>query len=135
MQKDVEGITHYRVTVTDEDGTNQYSELVEVHDDVGPVYETTFPMNDGTYTFAVDAGYVDGGDRFYALSDKAQVEFEIPDDYRTYQQNGNSVVALLGDIVDKVDGEGDDFDAFYDSDWDYDGLDEEQHRGDWTGGL
>ena len=43
-------------------------------------------MNDGTYTFAVDAGYVDGGGRFYALSDKAQVEFDIPDDYRTYQQ-------------------------------------------------
>ena len=51
---------------------------------VGPdVYEATFPLNDGIYTFAVDAGYVDGSGRFYALSDKAQVEFDIPDDYRT----------------------------------------------------
>ena len=120
---DVVGITHYRVTVTDEDGTNQYTERVEVFgSDEPPVYEATFPMNDGTYTFAVDAGYVDGN-RFYALSDKAQVEFEIPDDYRTYQQSRNSVHALLDDIVVKVNGE-DDFDPFYDSDWDYDGLDE-----------
>ena len=29
----------------------------------------------------------------------------------------------------------DDFDAFYDSDWDYDGLDENKHSGDCTGGL
>ena len=53
--------------------------------EVGDVYEATFTLNDGTYTFAVDAGYVDGG-RFYALSDKAQVEFDIPDDYRRYNQ-------------------------------------------------
>ena len=76
-------------------------------------------LNDGTYTFAVDAGYVDGGGRFYALSDKAQFEFDIPDDYRTYQQARVVALALLEDIVDKVDGEEDDFDAFYDSDWDY----------------
>ena len=120
----VVGITHYRVTVTDEDGTNQYNEAIEVYDGrVPPVYEATFPMNDGTYTFAVDAGYVDGN-RFYALSDKAQFEFDIPDDYRTYQQGQVSVLALLDDILGKVDGEGDDFDAFYDSDWDYDGLNE-----------
>ena len=120
---DVVGITHYRVTVTDEDGTNQYTETVKVIETDEPVYEATFPMNDGTYTFAVDAGYVDGK-RFYALSDRAQVEFEIPDDYRTYQQSQNSVHALLDDIVGKVDGVGDDFDGFYDSVWDYEGLDE-----------
>jgi hypothetical protein len=119
--KGVVGITHYRVTVTDEDGTNQYNDTIEVHS--GPVYEATFPMNDGTYTFAVDAGYLDGK-RFYALSDKAQVEFDIPDDYRTYQQDRIVALALLDDIVGKVDGTEDDFDAFYDSDWDYDGLDE-----------
>ena len=28
-------------------------------------------------------------------------------------------LALLDDIVDKVDGEDEDFDAFYGSDWDY----------------
>ena len=120
----VVGITHYRVTVTDEDGTNEYNDKIEVvSGDVAAVYEATFTLNDGTYTFAVDAGYVDDGNRFYALSDRAQVEFDIPDDYRTYQQDRVVALALLDDIVDKVDGEGDDFDAFYDSDWEYDGLD------------
>ena len=46
-------------------------------------------MNDGTYTFAVDAGYMLMATDFYALSDKAQFEFDIPDDYRTYQQGQN----------------------------------------------
>ena len=118
---DVVGITHYRVTVTDEDGTNEYTDEIDVHG--GPVYEATFTLNDGTYTFAVDAGYLDGN-RFYALSDKAQVEFDIPDDYRTYQQDRVVALALLDDIVGKVDGEADDFDAFYDSDWNYDDLNE-----------
>ena len=123
-EKTVVGITHYRVTVTDEDGTNQYNDTIGVHS--GPVYEATFPMNDGTYTFAVDAGYVDGGNRFYALSDKAQVEFDIPDDYRTYQQDRIVALALLDDIVKKVEGTGDDFDAFYGSEWNYKDLDEDK---------
>ena len=120
---DVVGITHYRVTVTDEDGTNEYNDRIKVHD--GPVYEATFTLNDGTYTFAVDAGYMDGK-RFYALSDKSQVEFDIPDDYRTYQQDRVVALALLDDIVDKVKGEDEDFDAFYDSDWDYGSLNEDK---------
>ncbi len=66
----------------------------------------------------MDAGYVDGG-RFYALSDKAQVEFDIPDDYRRYNQSATVALALLDDIVGEVDGNEDDFDAFYDSDWNY----------------
>ncbi len=119
---DVVGIDHYRVTITDDDGTNEYNETIEVHS--GPVYEATFTLNDGKYTFAVDAGYVDGSGRFYALSDKAQFEFDIPDDYRTYQQAEVVALALLDDIVDKVDGEDEDFDAFYGSDWDYNSLDE-----------
>ena len=69
----------------------------------------------------MDAGYVDGG-KFYALSDKAQVEFEIPRDYRKYSQTTVIVNALLDDIVESVYDEGDDFDAFYDSDWNYDGY-------------
>ena len=104
----VVGITHYRVTVTDEDGDTEYVETVEVHSEL--VYAATFPLNDGEYTFAVDAGYVDGG-RFYALSDKAQVEFEIPGDYRRYNQDSEDEFgALLDDILsDDVAGEADAF--------------------------
>ena len=113
------GITHYRVTVTDDNGNTEYVDTVETHSRA--VYEATFPLNDGEYTFAVDAGYVDGG-RFYALSDKAQVEFDIPGDYRRYNQSETVALALLDDIVEEVDGNEDDFDAFYDSDWDYTGY-------------
>ena len=122
--KDVVGITHYRVTVVDEDGDTEYVDTIEVLDDkTEPVYAATFPLNDGEYTFAVDAGYVDGG-RFYALSDKAQVEFEIPGDYRRYNQDSEEVSALLDDIADDVAGEKDAFDAFYGSVWDYTGYDD-----------
>ena len=114
--KNVVGITHYRVTVTDDDGNTEYVDEIETHD--GPVYSAAFNLNDGTYTFAVDAGYVDGG-RFYALSDKAQVEFDIPDDYRKYNQDVDEVDALLDDILETVKGQEDDFDAFYGSDWDF----------------
>ncbi len=108
------GITHYRVTVTDDNGIDEYVEYIETSDDA--VYSAEFNLNDGTYTFAVDAGYVDGG-KFYALSDKAQVEFDIPDDYRRYNQDEDEVEGLLNDIVDMVSGEDEDFDAFCDSDW------------------
>ncbi len=87
----------------------------------GPVYSAAFNLNDGTYTFAVDAGYEDGG-KFYALSDKAQVEFDIPDDYRKWNQDVDEVYALLDDILGTVYEEEDDFDAFYDSDWDFKGY-------------
>ena len=94
-------------------------------------------MNDGTYTFAVDAGYVDGG-KFYALSDRAQVTFNIPRDYTRYNQTASSgdadatpstfrlgeLEALINDILETVNGEEDDFDAFYDSDWNFAGLNE-----------
>ena len=119
---DVVGITHYRVTVTDEYGDTQYTDTLET-DGAGNVYEATFTLNDGTYTFAVDAGFVDGN-RFYALSDKAQVEFDIPSDYTKYNQETEEVISLLDEILEDVDGVEDDFDPFYDSDWDYDGLDE-----------
>ena len=118
--KDV-GISHYRVTVFDENGNTKYSENIETIAAENPFYEAQFNLNDNTYTFAVDAGYVDGG-KFYALSDKAQVEFEIPRDYRKYSQTTVIVNALLDDIVESVYDEADDFDAFYDSDWNYDGY-------------
>jgi hypothetical protein len=114
--KNVVGISHYRVTVTDDDGNTEYVDEIETQD--GPVYSAAFNLNDGTYTFAVDAGYVDGN-RFYALSDKAQVEFDIPDDYRKYNQDVDEVDALLDDILETVKGQEDDFDAFYGSDWDF----------------
>ena len=119
------GISHYRVTVTDDRGNVEYKEMVEVYAEtltpVPDVYSVDFNLNDGTYTFAVDAGYLDGG-KFYPLSDKGQVEFDIPDDYRRYNQDQDEVTGLLDDIVDDVAGEEDDFDAFYDSDWDYNGF-------------
>jgi hypothetical protein len=115
--KNVVGITHYRVTVTDDNGNTEYNENIEVDRDAA-VYSATFNLNDGTYTFAVDAGYEDGG-KFYALSDKAQVEFDIPDDYRKYNQDVDEVDALLDDILETVKGQEDDFDAFYGSDWDF----------------
>ncbi len=120
--EDVVGVTHYRVTVTDEDGDTQYTDTLET-DGAGNVYEATFTMNDGTYIFAVDAGYVDDN-RFYALSDKAQVEFDIPSDYTKYNQETKEVLSLLDEILEDVDGVEDDFEAFYDSDWNYDGLNE-----------
>lgn len=119
------GISHYRVTVTDDRGNVEYREMVAVYaETVSPapdVYSVDFNLNDGTYTFAVDAGYLDDG-KFYPLSDKGQVEFDIPDDYRRYNQDQEEVTGLLDDIVDDVAGEEDDFDAFYDSDWDYNGF-------------
>ncbi len=113
------GLTHYRVTVIDDNGNTEYIETVEISRD--PVYTAEFNLNDGTYTFAVDAGYIDDG-KFYALSDKAQVEFDIPDDYTKWNQTNREVNGLLDDIADTVAGEEDDFDAFYDSDWDYEGF-------------
>ena len=116
------GISHYRVTVTDDRGNVEYREMVEVYaESTSPppdVYSVDFNLNDGTYTFAVDAGYLDDG-KFYPLSDKGQVEFDIPDDYRRYNQDQAEVTGLLDDIVNDVAGEEDDFDAFYDSDWNY----------------
>ena len=96
----------------------------------GPVYSATFNLNDGTYTFAVDAGYEDGG-KFYALSDKAQVEFDIPDDYRKWNQDVDEVDALLDDILGSVYKEEDDFDAFYDSDWNFKGYSDDGKDEDW----
>ena len=116
---DYKGLTHYRVTVTDAEGNIEYIENIEVID--ADVYSAEFNLNDGTYTFALDAGYLDGT-KFYALSDKAQVEFDIPDDYRKYNQDDDEIAGLLDDIADMVAGEADDFDAFYDSLWDYTGY-------------
>ena len=114
---DVKGITHYRVTVFDDTGDTEYKETIETHG--RPVYTAQFTLNDDSYTFAVEAGYEDGGGKFYALSDRAQVEFDIPGDYRKYHQDTEIVNALLNDIFDSVYKEGDDFDAFYDSDWNF----------------
>ena len=41
-------------------------------------------------------------DKFYPLSDKAQVEFDIPDDYNDYNQEPSEIVNLLNSIVDAV---------------------------------
>ena len=128
---DVEGLTHFRVEVTDEDGDTVFTHKIAVTDTdiLGDTYSHEFNLNDGTYTFAVDAGYVDGG-KFYALSDRAQVTFNIPRDYTRYNQKAGTVdttgelEALIDDIVDTVNGEEDDFDAFYDSDWNFAGLNE-----------
>ena len=113
----VKGVTHYRVTVTDEDGNTEYVDEIEVVPSL-EIYEAEFNLNDGTYIFAVDAGYVDGN-KFYALSDKAQVEFDIPDDYLKYNQDDDEIDALMDNIVSKVKGQEDDFDAYYGSVWDY----------------
>lgn len=121
---DVKGVTHYRVTVVDEDGDTEYTEKIGVSDEL--VYKAQFNLNDGTYTFSVDAGYVEDG-KFYALSDKAQVEFDIPDDYRKYNQSAVVINALVGEILeDDVDGNDDDFNGFYDSVWNYDDLNEKK---------
>ena len=118
--KDVVGISHYRVTVVDDNGNTEYIDNVEVSAaDAKGIFSAQLNLNDGTYTFAVDAGYVEG-EKFYALSDKAQFEFDIPDDYRRYNQGQDEANALLDDIASQVAGEEDDFDAFYDSDWNYD---------------
>ena len=91
---DVKGVTDYRVTVTDEDGNTEYVEEISADSaDANGVFSAAFNLNDGTYTFAVDAGYVEDG-KFYALSDKAQVEFDIPDDYRKYNQDIDEIVGL-----------------------------------------
>jgi hypothetical protein len=126
---DVEGVSHFRVEVTDEDGTTEFSHEVAMSPSAGDTYSYEFNLNDGTYTFAVDAGYVDGG-KFYALSDRAQVTFNIPRDYTRYNQTASTdtttgeLEALIDDILETVNGEEDDFDAFYDSDWNYKGLNE-----------
>ena len=113
------GITHYRVTVSDENGNTKYIQQIEEDAaDAKGVFSAQFNLNDGTYIFSVDAGYVDGS-KFYALSDKAQVEFDIPGDYRRYNQDQDEVNALLDDIAETVAGEKDDFDAYYDSDWNF----------------
>ena len=111
------GLTHYRVEVTDVDGNREYREQVPMVAGT-EVYSSEFNLNDGTYTFAVDAGYVEDG-KFYALSDKAQVVFDIPDDYRKYNQTVAELQALVDDILEIVKAEDDDFDGFYDSDWNF----------------
>ena len=118
---DVEGVTDYRVTVTDEDGNTEYVEEISADEanDNG-VFSAEFNLNDGTYTFAVDAGYVNDG-KFYALSDKAQFEFDIPDDYRKYNQDFDELVGLVADILEDVADNDDDFVDFYDSVWNYEG--------------
>ena len=116
------GITHYRVTVSDENGNTKYIQQIEEDAaDAKGVFSAQFNLNDGIYIFSVDAGYVDGS-KFYALSDKAQVEFDIPGDYRRYNQDQHEVNALLDDIAETVAGEEDDFDAYYDSDWNFNGY-------------
>ena len=116
---DVKGVTDYRVTVTDEDGNTEYVEEISAESaNADGVFSAAFNLNDGTYTFAIDAGYVEDG-KFYALSDKAQVEFDIPDDYRKYNQDIEEIAALVDDILGDVKGEDEDFDGFYDSVWNY----------------
>ena len=115
---DVKGVTDYRVTVTDEDGNTEYVDEISADAARNGVFSADFNLNDGTYTFAVDAGYMDDG-KFYALSDKAQVEFDIPDDYRKYNQDLEEIAALVGDILGDVKDEDEDFDAFYGSVWNY----------------
>ena len=61
-------------------------------------------LKNGTYPFAVDAGYVQDG-KFFALSDKVQVVFDIPDDYRKFQQNQCQLRNLADDIPGTVHGE------------------------------
>ena len=61
-------------------------------------------LNDGTYPFAVDAGYVQDV-KFFALIDKVQVVFDILDDYRKFQQNQCQFENLAGDILGTVNGE------------------------------
>ena len=118
---DAIGITHYRLTITDQNGIIEYLETVEkfagtIDDDT--IYTAEFSLNDGTYTFAVDAGYEEAG-QFYALSDKAQVQFDIPDDYRKFNQTSAEIGALLNDIVGSVAGEEEAYDPFLDSVWNY----------------
>ena len=120
--KDVVGLTDYRVEVHDEDGTREFRQLVPIVPDT-KVYSAEFNLNDGTYTFSVQAGVSSDG-TFYALSDKAQVVFDIPDDYRRYNQTMTELDALVDEIVETVGMEEDDFDAFYDSDWNFAGLNE-----------
>ena len=84
------------MTIIDDSGNTEYKDTIDTHGN--PVYEAQFNLNDDTYTFAVEAGYEDGG-KFYALSDRAQVEFDIPGDYRKYHQDTNIVNALLDDIL------------------------------------
>ena len=116
---DVKGVTDYRVTVTDEDGNTEYVEEISAgSSNANGVFSAEFNLNDGTYTFAVDAGYVDDG-KFYALSDKAQFEFDIPDDYRKYNQDFEELVGLVADILDDVADDDDNFVAFYGSVWNY----------------
>jgi hypothetical protein len=122
---DVEGVTHFRVEITDEDGDTAYEDEIAISDSAGDAYSAEFNLNNGTYTFAVDAGYMEDG-KFYALSDKAQVVFDIPDDYRRYNQSQIEIEGLVADILDTVDGKKDDFDPFYDSDWDYTGLNKDK---------
>ncbi len=120
------GITHYRVTVTDGNGIDEYTNMVKMEnfsDKDEATYSHTFPLADGTYTFSVDAGYVVDG-KFYPLSDKGQVVFDIPDDYRRYNQDQDEIEKLLSEIVNDVGEEDEDFEAFYDSIWNYEDLDD-----------
>ena len=118
---DAIGITHYRLTITDQNGIIEYLETVEKFAGTpldGTIYSAEFSLNDGTYNFAVDAGYEEAG-QFYALSDKAQVQFDIPNDYRKFNQTSAEIEALLDDIVGSVAGKDEAYDPFLDSVWNY----------------
>ena len=140
---DIEGITHYRLTVRDADNisnvafrdtfaeksnipvagsvsNNQVPAVftpARTDDDL--YYKANFNLQDGEYWFEVEAVHVDGR-KVTPLSNKAVVKIEIPGDLRVYDQSYAQYLDLLEEeVIDHITDDADNSEAWRNSIWNY----------------
>lgn len=115
---DVEGITHYRLTIEDADsGKEEYEGFVATSDAL--FYEIEFNLSDGEYRFMVEAG-LRKDRKFTPMSEKAVVQLELPKDFRVIDQSYDKYKDLMiEDVVDYVTKDEDNTEAWRDSIWNY----------------
>lgn len=115
---DVEGITHYRLTIEDVDtGKEEYEGFVAVSTD--EFYEKEFNLANGEYRFAVEAG-LRKDRRWTPMSEKAVVQLTLPDDFRVIDQSWAKYRSLMIDeVVDHVTDKKENSEAWRESIWNY----------------
>ena len=69
-------------------------------------YEVFFHLDPGVYDFTVQAGRKDGN-TFRAMSGKAVVRFDIPGDYRQYNQSIHEWIAIVDEVARGIDEDSD----------------------------
>ena len=116
---DVEGITHYRLTVTDvKSGQEEFEGFVAVST-TAVFYESEFNLSDGEYRFAVEAGLRDNR-KWTPMSEKAVVQLDLPGDFRVIDQSYDKYRNLMiEEVVDHVTDDKDNSKAWRESIWNY----------------